>query len=160
MAELSVFRRELALEIGADVVIDAGTEDITKVLRSITGPGAFGHGARADVVIDCAGAAPALAHALKSIRLGGVMVLVATYGREVPVRLDRVLGKELDVRGSFAYRDEFPDVIVLFASGKVDTEMFISHTFYLEEIDEAFRVQMDASRSLKVLVRPSTSAQD
>jgi threonine dehydrogenase-like Zn-dependent dehydrogenase len=154
----SPLRRDHALALGADEAIDPTSEDVTEVMRTITGPGGFGLGARADVVIDCAGAPDALAHALKSVRQGGVVILAAVYGREVPLRPDRIMEKELEVRGSFAYRDEFAEVIAMLARGDLDALAFVSHTFALDQIDEAFRVQMDPARSLKVLVEPGPGA--
>jgi threonine dehydrogenase-like Zn-dependent dehydrogenase len=124
-------------------------------MRSITGPGGYGLGARADVAFECAGAAPALASALKSARQGGTIVLAGIYGREVGVHIDRIIEKELRLQGTVAYRDEFPAVIDHLVAGSLDAADFVSHTYHLDEISEAFRTQMDRTRSLKVQVRPS-----
>jgi (R,R)-butanediol dehydrogenase/meso-butanediol dehydrogenase/diacetyl reductase len=154
VAEISRGRRERALALGADVVVDPTAQDVTKLMQSITGPGAYGRGARADVAFECAGAASAMATALKSVRAGGKIVLTGIFGAEVCVRLDRVVEKELRLRGTAAYRDEFAAVIAQLASGALRPADFVSHTFALEEITEAFLTQMDAERSVKVQVRP------
>jgi 2-desacetyl-2-hydroxyethyl bacteriochlorophyllide A dehydrogenase len=154
VAEISRRRRERALSLGAGLAVDPGEEDVTRLMRSITGPGAYGLGARVDVVFECAGAASALATALKAVRTGGTVVLSGIFGREVGVRLDRIVEKELRVQGTLAYGDEFPEVIDHLASGALRPGDFVSHTYALEEIDEAFRTQMDGERSLKVHVRP------
>lgn len=154
VAEPSPLRRERARELGADVVADPGAEDVTQVLRTITGPGAWGRGARADAVVECSGSAAAMATALKVARQGGTIVLAGIFGREIGVRLDRIVEKELRVQGTVAYRDEFGEVVRLLASGAVDAAQFVSHTFALDEIAEAFRIQADARASLKVHVRP------
>ncbi len=158
VAELSEPRRRRALKLGADRVVDPAHEDVTKVMRSITGAGGYGLGARADVVFECAGAAPALAAALKSARQGATIVLAGIYGREVGVHVDRIIEKELRLQGTVAYRDEFPAVIDHLAGGSLDPGDFVSHTYALDEITEAFRTQMDRGRSLKVQVRPSPDA--
>ena len=44
------------------------------------------------------------------------------------------------------------------ASGSLDPGDFVSHTYALDEITEAFRTQMGRGRSLKVHVRPSPDA--
>jgi 2-desacetyl-2-hydroxyethyl bacteriochlorophyllide A dehydrogenase len=152
----SSLRRERALALGADIVVDPGAEDTTEVVRAETGAGAFGLGARADVVIDCAGAPAAFREALKVVRQGGTMVLCAMYGRKLEMSPDRITEKELTIHGSFAYKDEFPMVIDHLAAGDVDAELFISHRFPLAEGAEAFRTQLDSERSLKVLVSPLT----
>lgn len=155
VAELSESRRRCALELGADRVVDPAAEDVTKVMRSITGPGGYGLGARVDVAFECAGAAAALASALKSARQGATIVLAGIYGREVGVHVDRIIEKELRLQGTVAYRDEFPAVIDHLAAGSLDAGDFVSHTYDLDEITTAFRTQMDRTQSLKVQVRPN-----
>jgi 2-desacetyl-2-hydroxyethyl bacteriochlorophyllide A dehydrogenase len=154
VADPSPLRRERAVEQGADVVVDPVAENTVEVMRESTGPGGFGLGARADLVIDCAGAPAAFADGLKSVRHGGTMVLCAMYSSKVELRPDRIVEKELTIRGSFAYLDEFPAVIRHLADGSVDVEALISHTFPLDRTPEAFRAQLDRVTSLKVLVTP------
>lgn len=154
VADPSALRRERALELGADVVVDPLAEDTTEAVREITGAGAFGLGARADVVIDCAGAAAGFRDALKSIRSGGTLVLAAMYSGKVELRPDRIVEKGLRIHGSLAYRDEFPAVIDHLAAGDVDAGRLISHRFPLEEAQAAFAAQLDRETSLKVLVSP------
>jgi threonine dehydrogenase-like Zn-dependent dehydrogenase len=126
-------------------------------MRSITGAGAYGLGARVDVALECAGAAPSLDAALKSVPTGGTIVLAGVFGREVGVRIDRTVEKELRVRGTAAYRDEFPAVIGHLASGAVRADDFVSHTYALDQITEAFTKQMDSELSVKVQVRPDAA---
>ena len=44
--------------------------------------------------------------------------------------------------------------MTLLASGALDAARLVSHAFELDDVGEAFRVQADASRSLKVQVLP------
>lgn len=157
VAEISARRRQQALALGADRVVDPLAEDVTGIMRSITGPGAYGLGARTDVVFECAGAQAAVATALKSVRQGGTIVLSGIFGAEVGVRLDRVVEKELRIQGTVAYADEFPAVIEHLVSGALRADAFVSHTYPLERIAEAFSTQMDAARSLKVQVHPQAA---
>jgi 2-desacetyl-2-hydroxyethyl bacteriochlorophyllide A dehydrogenase len=154
VAEPSELRRDRARALGADIVIDPLAEKTSAVVRGITGPGVFGLGARADVVVDCAGNPSAFAEGLKSVRHGGTLVITAMYTRKIEINPDRMTEKELVVRGSMAYRDEFTEVIERLADGSVDPELFISHTFELEEVKAAFLAQLDREASLKVLVGP------
>ena len=157
VADPSEVRRQRASALGADVVIDPIEEKTSAVVQSITGPGAFGLGARADVVVDCAGNPAAFAEGLKSVRHGGTLVITAMYNRKIEINPDRMTEKELRLRGSMAYRDEFPEVIERLADGSVDPEVFISHTFQLDEVEAAFRAQLDRKSSLKVLVGPNAA---
>ncbi len=76
------------------------------------------------------------------------------YNRKIEVTPDRIVEKELTMRGSFAYNDEFPMVIDAIESGDIDPDVFISHEFGLDEFERAFRTQLDREVSLKVMVRP------
>jgi 2-desacetyl-2-hydroxyethyl bacteriochlorophyllide A dehydrogenase len=143
VADLSAVRREAALALGADEVVDAAE---TRPSDAV--------GKRADVVLEAAGARATLSEALRAVRPGGIVTIAAVFGRKIEVPIDRFTEKELDVRGSFAYRDEFPLVIDALARGDVDPAAFISHRFGLADAGEAFRTQLDKDASLKVLVRP------
>jgi 2-desacetyl-2-hydroxyethyl bacteriochlorophyllide A dehydrogenase len=147
-------RRERAEAVGADRTIDPLNESTVDVMREITGPGGFGLGARADIVIDGAGSPAAFMEGLKSVRHGGKMSLAAMYSGKVELRLDRVVEKELKVLGSFAYKDEFNEVIDLLASGAIKPDDFITHEFELNDISAAFKQQLERESSLKVLVHP------
>ncbi|HEY4278246.1 MAG TPA: alcohol dehydrogenase catalytic domain-containing protein [Conexibacter sp.] len=150
----SAARREAARALGADVLLDPLRDSTLKAMRELTGPGAMGLGARVDAAIDCAGVATAFADAVKCLRGGGTLVLAAIYARRIEFSPDRLTEKELVVRGSFAYRDEFPAVIEALASGDVEPERFVSHTFALGDAEAAFRAQLDKDASLKVLLVP------
>ncbi len=154
VADPSPVRRAAAQALGADVTVDPLATKITDAVREITGPGGYGLGARADVVIDCAGAAPAFAEGLKSVRHGGTLAMTAMYNAKIEVNPSRIVEKELTIRGSFAYNDEFPMVIDAIERGDVDPAIFISHEFGLADFEEAFRTQLDRQVSLKVLVTP------
>ena len=154
VADPSPVRRKAAESLGADVTIDPIATKITDAVREITGPGGYGLGARADVVIDCAGAPQAFAEGLKSVRHGGTMALTAMYNQKIELNPSRIVEKELSIRGSFAYNDEFPMVIDAIERGDIDPALFISHEFGLEDFEQAFRTQLDRDVSLKVLVHP------
>lgn len=55
-----------------------------------------------DVVIECSGAAPAAANALRAARRGARYVQVGIFGREVTLPIDLVLYKELTITSGFA----------------------------------------------------------
>jgi 2-desacetyl-2-hydroxyethyl bacteriochlorophyllide A dehydrogenase len=154
VADPSPVRRAAAEQLGADVTIDPIATKITDVVRGITGPGGYGLGARADVVIDCAGAPAAFAEGLKSVRHGGTMSLTAMFTSKIELNPSRIVEKELTIQGSFAYNDEFPMVIAAIESGDVDPSIFVSHSFALEDFERAFRTQLDRDVSLKVMVKP------
>jgi L-iditol 2-dehydrogenase len=136
------------------VTTDPSAASTVDAVAAITGRGAYGVGARADAVLECSGSPRAFADAIKVARGGARLVIAALYEENVEFRPNRVVEKELEVRGSFAYRDEFGAVITELERGALDAERLISHTFALERIQEAFTTQSDARRSIKVAVAP------
>lgn len=110
--------------------------------------------ANADIVFDCAGVRQTLQDGIRALAPNGRLVLVADpHHAELPdFRL--VLLRELEIIGALAYAQEFVEAIVLLGEGKIDLSPLITHRFALEDIAEAFRVQLDAAQSVKVLVVP------
>jgi (R,R)-butanediol dehydrogenase/meso-butanediol dehydrogenase/diacetyl reductase len=154
VADPSPLRRVRAGSLGADVVIDPAEQDAVAAVRAITGPWARDRGARADVVVDCAGAPGTFAAALDAAGQGATVVVAAMGATRAELRPDLLAMKELVVRGSLIYRHEFPAVIDLLADASLAADDFVSHVLPLEQISEAFAVQRDADASLKVLVSP------
>lgn len=144
----SPLRRSMALAMGATATIDPTGADAGDVLAA-----ALGARAAFDLAIDCAGVENAIATALRSLRRGGRLVLAALHGRKVPVSLDRIVGGEVSVLGSFAYRDELRRVLELMAAGRLDAARMITHELALDDVQDAFDLQTRADESIKVLLR-------
>lgn len=150
--DISSARLELAGRLGADVLIDGRERNALEAVVELTGPGAYGVGARADVVVEASGVPALLADAISMTRAGGRLRIAALYAEEVAVDANQIVQKELDMSGTFAYRGEFPQVLSLLEDGRVQADVLVTGTFPLSEIDEAFKSQLDKSRSIKVQV--------
>jgi len=62
--------------------------------------------------------------------------------------------KEVEVKGSFAYLDEFAMAVELFRQGKVKVEGMISEVIPLENLPQAFRDLAKPTSEVKILVQP------
>jgi (R,R)-butanediol dehydrogenase/meso-butanediol dehydrogenase/diacetyl reductase len=147
-------RRSAARELGASLVIDPLDQDVTAAVRELTGPGPYGLGAAADAAIEASGIPSAFTAAVKSLRPGGRLSLVAHSKEPFAVKSGRIVEKELTVRGSFGYKSEMSEVVDFMAAGRIPIDLFISHALPLAAISEAFGIQSDAATSLKVLMLP------
>ncbi len=156
VSELSPLRLEKAREMGADAVVDAAGEDVLSRMKEELGAGPyhFGEGAMADVVIDAAGGRDTFAQALEIVRSGGTVALVGLPEGEQVVNTTRIVHKAPRIVGCLG--SDYARAVELLASGTVRVGPLITHTFPLEEINEAFRVQMDPEASIKVLVVPGS----
>jgi 2-desacetyl-2-hydroxyethyl bacteriochlorophyllide A dehydrogenase len=102
-----------------------------------------------DLVVETAGTADAVTHALELVRPGGRIVLTGLPHEPTSVSFFSVVRREVTLTGSMIYQDEFPEALRLVDSGVVRTEPLITHRFALDRISEAFAAHADSS-SIKV----------
>jgi len=91
-----------------------------------------------DLVVETAGSAEAVTHALELVRPGGRVVLTGLPHEPTPVPFFSVVRREITITGSMIYQDEFPEALRLVASGTVRTQPLITHRFDLDRIAQAF----------------------
>ena len=68
-----------------------------------------------------------------------------------------IVRREIDIRGSMIYREEFGEAVALLAEGRVQVEKLLTHRFPLGAIDAALAAHRDPA-SIKVAVFPGDSA--
>ena len=141
-------RFALARELGAEAthaVADAPLEETARAFSGREG---------VDVVIETAGTAEAVAHALALVRPGGRVVLTGLPHEPTPVAFFSVVRREVTIAGSMIYQDEFPEAMRLVAAGTVRTRPLVTHRFALDAIGEAFAAH-ERPDSIKVAVLTS-----
>jgi L-iditol 2-dehydrogenase len=145
-------RRARASARGADVVVDAATDDLQAIVaeRSEDGRGA-------DVVITAAPAAPAQRQALELAAPGGRINFFGGLPRDnsrVELDTNLIHYKELLVTGTTANTTEdCREALELVVSGRMDTAGLISERYSLEEVHAAFAAA-GSGQALKVVVEP------
>jgi 2-desacetyl-2-hydroxyethyl bacteriochlorophyllide A dehydrogenase len=108
-----------------------------------------------DVVLLCAGGAPALGFALRTVRPGGTVVVLGLSGLPtVPVDMDSAVVRDLVVHGVLGSPHVWPDTIELVRSGRVRTEPLISGVYALGSVAGALE-RLSEPGSLKVLIEPA-----
>lgn len=134
-----------ASRLGADHVVDISTGE--DALKGLAAERAF------DVAFEISGTPAALASAIGSVRRGGTVVQVGNLpGGQVPAPANAVMSKELDVKGSFRFADEFSRAVDLIVSGEVDVLRLVTAERPLADAPDAFRLALDRSRSVKVVL--------
>ncbi len=144
-------RLEQGQALGADVVIDASSENTVERIRDLAGTGPTGT-PQVAAVIECTGAETPLTQAIEVLRGAGRLVLVGLYGKPPTVDLNLVMLKQLSLLGRFAYRTEYATTLGLLASGRLKADPLVSHRFALEQTADAFAAQADRDGSVKVMV--------
>ena len=104
-----------------------------------------------EVLYECSGTAGALSNAIGAMRPRGVVMQLG-LGGDMTVPMMQITVKELDLRGSFRFHEEFGTAVKLMRSGLVDVKPVISHTIPLDDAELAFRIANDRSQSMKTQI--------
>jgi len=129
VTELSQARKEKAQSSGvADHILDPSSEDVKERVLALTA------GIGADIGFECAGVDVVLDALLDSVRPGGVIVNVAIWGHPATVDMQKLVLKEIDLRGTIAYVRDHETVIKLVQAGKVDLKPFITGRIALDDL--------------------------
>lgn len=141
VSDLDEARRQQALEFGATGVIDPRETDIAEL------------NLRVDAFIDASGATPAVLSGLRSVRPGGVVVLVGMGADDIALPIPVIQNNELVITGVFRYANTWPTAIELVRTGRVDLDRMVTGRYGLDQVEEALNAST-LSTSLKTIVVP------
>lgn len=155
--DTSKVRRDAAAAAGVQEVIDPVAMDVVEHLLDSRGRtvSPYQTGGAIGTVFECSGAVQVLPGALRLLRAGGVLAVVALASRDAQVNINDIVQKEIRVHGSFAYTpDDTTAAFALMSSGKIHLKPLISHRFSLGDVGAAFEAQRRTAESVKVVVSP------
>jgi threonine dehydrogenase-like Zn-dependent dehydrogenase len=124
----------LARLLGADAVVNVAEQDAEAETRALVGGGGL------DVVVETAGAVPAVELSTRLAREGGRVVVLGIAGREESLVLpaDRIPLRDLTVFGSVGYTTAaWAHMVGLLREGLVDLGPIVTHRFALERFEDA-----------------------
>lgn len=133
-----------ATAAGADQVINA-TEDADALNAYSADKGYF------DVLYECSGAASALGLGIAALRPGGTIMQLG-LGGDMSLPMMAITAKELSLKGSFRFHEEFSLAVNLMSEGLVDVGQLITHTFPLADAEQAFITANDRSIAMKTQI--------
>ncbi|MBV9617032.1 MAG: zinc-dependent alcohol dehydrogenase family protein [Ktedonobacteraceae bacterium] len=135
--DLNESRLELAKQLGADFVINAGDSNPTSAVRDLT------HGG-AEYAFEAVGNTQVLAQAFGATRTGGKTIAIGLphASQQVSISGLALVGLEKTLMGSFMGsaipRRDIPRLISLYQAGKLPLDMLLSPSLALGEINEGF----------------------
>jgi L-idonate 5-dehydrogenase len=142
--DLSDFTLSLARQAGADRVIN--TKDDPEALAAYSSDkGTF------DVLYECSGAAAALAGGIAALRPRGIIVQLG-IGGDMSLPMLAITAKELELRGSFRFHEEFAVGVDLMRKRLIDVRPLITHTIPLADAISAFEIASDRSQAMKAQI--------
>ncbi|MER5509787.1 zinc-binding dehydrogenase [Streptomyces sp. NPDC002766] len=155
VADVIPERLETALAVGADAVIDSGTEDVTARLTELHGPAANALGqprAGTDIYIDAAGAAAVFNATVDAAKWGARLVMVAVQKKGADLDLGGMLRSELTLIASQGYPTEIFEVTPELVEHHERFARLISHRVPFHEAERAFESAMTPGAAEKVVV--------
>jgi S-(hydroxymethyl)glutathione dehydrogenase/alcohol dehydrogenase len=152
-------KRDMALKLGATDTIDPGDGDVVTQVMGLTG------GRGADYAFEVIGHPDLITQAFMCSRAGGTTVAVGVPRSDSMVTIPsfplilqekKLLGT---VYGSAQVRRDFPRLIGLVETGKLDLGGMVSRTLTLDEVNDGLRAMQDGEviRSVMAMDGPSGS---
>ncbi|MBW4042611.1 MAG: 2,3-butanediol dehydrogenase [Acidobacteria bacterium] len=151
VSEVSEARKAIAVRTGvADHVLDPTLVDVGAEVRKLT------EGRGADVGFECSSVDAVLDMLLETVKPAGVVVNVSIWGHRPAVDMQKLVLKEIDLRGTIAYANDHPATIKLVQDGKVRLEPFITGRIDLGDlIRDGFDALIEhKDTEVKILVHP------
>lgn len=142
--DLSDYTLSVAQKCGADITLN------TKTNPDALAPFAQDKG-QVDVHLECSGAAAALAAGVGVLRPRGTIVQLG-MGGDMTVPMQAITAKELTLRGSFRFHEEFATAVRYMQSGLIKVDRLITHSFNLNEAVSAFDMAGDRRQAMKVQI--------
>src|ERR1700719_2696831 len=149
--ETNAHRREMAKQMGADVVINPAAEDAVKKILGETG------GTGADVLWEMSGVPPALEQGFKALRAGGRASLLGIPTENVPLDLvNDVIFKGATVQGIYGRRmyGAWVQMTALLKAGRLDLEPLFGEREPLEKFENAF-AKLQGGLAGEILLYPN-----
>jgi L-idonate 5-dehydrogenase len=141
--DLTAFCRDMALRVGADEALDAADAGALTGLQAGKG--------QVDVHFECSGAAPALAFGISALRPRGVLVQLG-LGGDMTVPMQALTAREITLRGSFRFHEEFAMAVGMLRGGLIDPAPMLTQRFPVEDVQAAFDKATDRSDAMKVQI--------
>lgn len=140
--DVSSYPLSIARQVGATKTINVA-EDPQGLAPYTQEKGTF------DVLFEASGNEAALRGALDALRPGGVIVQLG-LGGDMKLPINIIVAKELQIRGTFRFDEEFRLAVDLMGKGLVDVKPLLTQTIPFERAVDAFTLASDRSQAMKV----------
>lgn len=150
ISEPNEYRRKIALELGADRVINPMEEDLKSIINEETDSQGL------DVIMLAIGVPTIINDLLKLTKKGGSVCLFAGFSGtgESTLEANIIHYEELNICGSTAYkRSDYLAAAEMVKMRKIDLTKIASHHFPLKDFQEAYECSRDGI-GLKVVIQP------
>jgi L-iditol 2-dehydrogenase len=149
IVEPQPFRRKMAQDLGADLVVDPTDGDLVEQVLDYYG------GRGATMVLECSGSNRALAATLDVIGKQGRVVLIGqSVGRKIPIEIGKAIFERTTIVGSSGSPHFFPKTLTFMSRKLLDLMPVVTHQFALSDVLDAFELGKSGAGCAKILVLP------
>jgi L-iditol 2-dehydrogenase len=143
-----LWRRDRAVQMGADVVFDPDEPDIVEKIRGLTG------GKGVTCALDCSGIVQSQRLCIDATRRRGRVAFVGETNEALSIRISPdMIRKGLTLMGSWLYNiGDYPKVMQVIQESPL-IDLLISHTLPMSQIQEGFEL-LASGQCAKVVVNP------
>ncbi|KUO10362.1 zinc-dependent alcohol dehydrogenase family protein [Streptomyces sp. DSM 15324] len=131
--DLAASRLEAAKQLGADAVADAA-EDPGQLIADLT------DGLGADVVIEAVGVPESFELCTRMVRPGGRVANIGVHGRPATLHLEDLWIKNVTITTGLVDTHSTPTLLRMAAAGRLPTAQLVTHTFPLDQMEQAYDV--------------------
>jgi threonine 3-dehydrogenase len=138
--DISEYRRNLALKLGATKVIDPRTENIKDAMKSLGMVGGF------DIGLECSGNATAFNDMVENMYNGGKISLLGLLPSSTQINWSKLIFKGLTLKGIYGremYETWYQMEMML--SHGLNITPVITHRFPADNYQEAFRIMEEGN---------------
>ncbi len=141
-------RRELAARLGADLVVDPGSQNLAEAVTAAAGRAA-------PVVFECVGVEGTLRQAMELVERAGRAIVVGVCMKEDRIFPMVGINKQLTLKFVLGYTPaEYAEALAALADQSIDTSPMVTRTVSLEDLPAAFEALADP-HDCKIVVLPN-----
>jgi threonine dehydrogenase-like Zn-dependent dehydrogenase len=149
-ADFSPKRRQLAEQLGADVVVDPSEISAIEAWRKIDG-------VRPLVIFEAVGVPGMIEQAMRMAPKDARILVVGVCMQEDHIHPMLGIGRELNIQFALGYNPmEFGDALTAIAEGRVDLSPWLTGTVGIDDVPQAFADLGNPEAHAKILVVPGT----
>lgn len=149
VSDAADFRLQLALQMGADAIVNPLKGDFEQTLAALT------NGGMCELSIEAVGIAPTAQSSLDALKLTGCAVWIGNAEKMVSINMQSVVTRELSIKGNYIYSlKDFVSCVNLLSEKAIDVKPLITHYLDMSKGVEAFGLLKDNKngRAIKIVL--------
>lgn len=143
-------RLDKAIKCGADFAFHKDDKALESTVLSLT------ENRGADIAMEVVGISETIKQSIDLMRKGGNLTIIGNLSPQVEMPLQKIVSRQLRVQGSCAINGEYPEILELISSGRLDVNAILSAEAPLSEGAQWFERLYGREKGLmKVILQPS-----